>query len=67
MSESDGESGAESDIESEHRSIMISLFDRVDERVLLRLFGSGENGDDDRGSVDDDRGSVDDGGSGDGE
>lgn len=56
MSESDGES----DAESEHRSIMISLFDRVDEGVLLRLFGTGESGDDDTGSVDD-------GGSGDGE
>lgn len=61
MSESDGESGAESDIESEvHRSIMISFFDALDEGVLLRLLRTGENGDDDRGSVDD-------GGSGDGE
>ena len=61
MSESDGESGAESDTESEvHRSIIISFFDVVDEGVLLRFFRTGENGDDDRGSVDD-------GGSGDGE
>lgn len=57
MSESDGESDAESEVQ---RSIIISLFDRVDEGLLLRLFGTGEN-------VDDDKGSVDDGGSGDGE